>query len=213
MILRYYGHSFFTAELASGKTVAMDPYGELYQFPARKVAADITLISHSHFDHCGKESIIGPTRYVEAAGKTRIDEVRITGVPTFHDDAQGQKRGENLFFVIEAEGLRIGHAGDLGQVLSDGQLTQIGRLDVLLMPVGGFYTTSLDDTLHNIRRLQPRVTIPMHYRTQYNPEMPIAPLAEFLDAVGAQDTQMPLLRITAQDISERPACLTLQILP
>ena len=213
MIFRYYGHSFFTIELANGLTIATDPYGDFYQYPVRKIAADVCFISHGHDDHCGKSCITGTPLFIEREGKSSFRGINIKAVPSFHDEVGGAKRGSNLFFVMEADGLRIGHAGDIGQVLTQSQLKEIGKLDILMFPVGGYYTCSLNDTMTNLSLLKPRVTIPMHYRTNYNPEMPIAPLEVFLAAVRAQDTQMPLVRITAEDISERPAYLTMSIVP
>ena len=213
MILRYFGHSFFTLELASGYTIATDPYGDFYQYPKRSVAANACLISHGHDDHCGRQCMAGLPVFVEREGGVRLGDAFVTAIPTFHDEVGGAKRGGNLFFVVEADGLRIGHAGDLGQVLTPEQLAAIGKLDVLLMPVGGYYTCNLSDTLKNISLLTPRVTVPMHYRTAYNPDMPIAPLPVFLAAVRGKDTQLPLMRVTAEDISERPSYVTLGIMP
>ena len=74
------------------------------------------------------------------------------------------------------------------------QAAQIGRLDLLLLPVGGYYTIDAAQAMDVCGLLKPTVTIPMHYRTQYDPEMNIAPLADFLSLCGAEDTQMPLRR-------------------
>lgn len=53
MILKYYGHSFFTLTLESGLVIAFDPYGDFYAYPKRQVRADVCLISHHHHDHDG----------------------------------------------------------------------------------------------------------------------------------------------------------------
>ena len=137
----------------------------------------------------------------------------VLGVPTFHDGQGGAQRGKNTFFIVEAEGLRVGHAGDLGHLPTRAQVAQIGRLDLLLLPVGGYYTIDAAQALEVRRLLQPAVTVPMHYRTQYDPEMNIAPLADFLSLCGAEDAQMPLLRVAKADISQRPPVVTLAVQP
>ena len=138
-------------------------------------------------------------------------------MPTFHDGQGGAQRGKNTFFVVEAEGMRIGHAGDLGHLPTRAQVAQIGRLDLLLLPVGGYYTIDAAQALEVRKLLQPTVMVPMHYRTQYDPIrisiMNIAPLADFLALCGAEDTQMPLLRVAKADIGQRPPVVTLAVQP
>ena len=107
----------------------------------------------------------------------------------------------------------MGHAGDLGHLPTRAQAAQIGRLDLLLLPVGGYYTIDAAQAMEVRRLLQPAVTVPMHYRTQYDPEMNIAPLADFLSLCGAEDAQMPLLRVAKADISQRPPVVTLAVQP
>ena len=211
MILKYLGHAFFTLSLENGKTIAIDPYGSFYDFPRRSLLADYCLVSHHHHDHDGIECLQPGVQVIDTAGTHRLGGVTVTAVPTWHDEKQGALRGANLFFVIEAEGLRIGHAGDLGHVPDARQIRQIGRLDVLLLPVGGYYTIDASTALEVCRLLQPVTTIPMHYRTKYDEEMPTADLHTFLALAKAEDTQMPLVRITKGDVLERPQVITLAI--
>jgi len=212
MILRYYGHAFFTWTLENGMVIAHDPYGSFYDYPARSVKADVCLVSHHHHDHDGVESLRPGAAIMDTAGVHHLENgVTVTGIPTWHDEAQGAKRGSNLFWVIESEGMRVGHAGDLGHLPDAKQLRQIGHLDVLLLPVGGFYTIDPAEALELCRMLQPTVAVPMHYRTAYDEEMPVAALADFLKLVNAKDDQLPLMRVTKGDVCERPNVVTLAI--
>ena len=212
MILKYLGHSFFTIALENGAVVAMDPYGAFFAYPERSVNADICLISHHHHDHDGVQCIQPGAKLIDQPGMHDAGHgVRVLGVPTFHDDQGGALRGPNTFFIVEAEGLRVGHAGDLGHVPTAEQAKSIGRLDVLLVPVGGYYTIDENEARETCRLLSPAVCIPMHYRTPYDPDMPIAERAGFLKLMRVEDTQMPLLRLTAADVCERPRVLTLAI--
>ena len=211
MIIRYLGHAFFTLTLENGTTIAMDPYGEFYQYPQRKVAADIVTMSHHHYDHDGVVAIITEYRSVDTAGAHALHGVNITGIPTFHDHHQGAHRGNNLFFVVEAEGLRIGHAGDLGHLPTQEQLNAIGKLDILLLPVGGTYTVDAHEAMQVWQMIQPKVCIPMHYRTKFNPDMKVTGLEDFLQAAGSETTTIPLMRATAGDMSERTPLVVLEI--
>ncbi len=214
MILKYMGHAFWTLTLESGLVIAFDPYGVFYEYPKRSVKADFCLVSHHHHDHDGLSSLQDGAVVIDEPGMHVLnDEAKVCGVATWHDDAEGQKRGPNTVFVVEAEGLRIAHAGDLGHVPTAKQLKQLGRVDVLLLPVGGYYTIDAETALDVCRLMQPQLVIPMHYRTAFDPEMTIGQVEDFLKLVHAEDTQMPLLRLTRADLSERPAVLTLQVQP
>ena len=214
MILKYYGHSFFTLTLENGSVIAFDPYGMLYEYPRRLLRADVCLISHHHYDHDGLSCLEAGAEVIDTPGEHKLAcGASVVGVPTFHDGQGGTLRGKNTFFIVEAEGLRVGHAGDLGHLPTRAQAAQIGRLDLLLLPVGGYYTIDAAQAMEVRRLLQPTVTVPMHYRTQYDPEMNIAPLADFLSLCGAEDTQMPLLRAVKAEMGERPPVVTLAVQP
>ncbi|MEG0995875.1 MAG: MBL fold metallo-hydrolase [Clostridia bacterium] len=210
MILKHMGHSFFLLTSENGTVIAMDPYGDFYQYPPRHERADLCLISHHHHDHDSLQSLAGEPQIIDAAGRyATASGVRATGILTYHDDQNGALRGKNTFFVLEVDGLRVAHAGDLGHMPTPAQAKEIGKLDLLLLPVGGYYTINAKTALDVQKLLAPKVTIPMHYRTCYNPDMPIAPLAEYLALTGVHPQPMPLLRVTQADISELPAIVTL----
>jgi len=211
MIIKYMGHAFFTMTLENGTVIEVDPYGSFYDFPKRSIRADVCLVTHHHHDHDGMECIQPGARVIDEAGVHKTNGVTIHGIPTWHDEKQGALRGSNLFYVVEAEGLRIGHAGDLGHVPDAKTVRQIGHLDVLMIPVGGYYTIDASAALEVCRLLQPATVIPMHYRTKYDEEMPTAELPAFLALAKAEDTQMPLVRITKPDVLERPSVITLAI--
>lgn len=212
MIIKYFGHAFFSMTMENGVVVACDPYGSFYNYPKRCVQADVCLVSHHHHDHDGLECLAPGAVVIDQPGThAPAQGITVRGISTWHDEVQGGKRGPNTFFVVEAEGMRIAHAGDLGHVPDEKQLKQIGPVDVLLLPVGGYYTIDAPTALEVCRKLQPTVMIPMHYRTEYDPEMPVGTLADFLTLARAEDTQMPLLRIAKADLREREQIVTLKI--
>lgn len=215
MILKYYGHSFFTLITEQGGIIAADPYGDFYQYPKRQLKADVCTVSHHHHDHDGLGSFASRPLVIDTPGvHTLADGVKAIGLPFVHDHHGGARRGGNILFVFELEGLRIAHCGDLGQVPDEALQKALGRLDVLLVPVGGYYTIGAAEAVETMKLLKPTVTVPMHYRTPYDPEMPIETAEGFLKLTKAEDaTPASLLRLTAKDIDQRGGVTPMAIVP
>lgn len=210
MLILHHGHSEFLLETADGFRILTDPFDAHVGYPMKKVACDAVTISHGHGDHCFVEKAEGSIVVADEQGVTHLaSHVKAIGVPCFHDECKGQKRGKNLVFVLEAEGLRIAHLGDLG-AWDDALVEAIGHVDILLVPVGGYYTIDAASAAKLCRRITPRIIIPMHYKTEVNADWPIAPVDDFLALMNAQDApRMPLLRVTKEDLSEQPALIVL----
>ena len=143
------------------------------------------------------------------AGVYDFDEVRVTAIDASHDDVNGAKRGRTLLFVVEAEGLRVMHLGDLGEALNLQQLAQLGRADVLMIPVGGYYTIDAAAALETAQMLGARVVLPMHYKTAANASWPIAPVADFEKLLPEMPEHLPLLRIAQGDLACQPSAAVL----
>jgi len=99
----------------------------------------------------------------------------------YHDDVQGAKRGKDVIYSFALDGVNFCHVGDLGHLLTDEQIEHVGHVDVLLMPVGGFYTIDVDKVDEAVAQLGPRIVIPMHYKTEASKTLPIAPVNTYLD--------------------------------
>lgn len=209
MILTCIGHAMFLLELDSGMRIVFDPVDAASGYPVEPVAADAVLVSHHHHDHCALEHAPG-ARVIETPGvHTLAPDVRVTALRAFHDDAQGSKRGETLLFLVEAEGLRVAHLGDLGHLPTAEQVAALSPVDVLMIPVGGFYTIDAAQAKETATLLRARVILPMHYRTAYNADWPIAPAEGFLEQFAPEEvSRQPLLRITRGDLTcQKHVCL------
>ena len=207
MIIQHIGHAEFLIETAGGMRIVIDPYDESTRYPVRKLKADAALVSHGHHDHNAVETLEGLKTTVDTAGDyTLAPGVKVTAVKGFHDDAQGSKRGETLLFLIETEGLRIVHLGDLGCELNDEQAEKLKRPDILMIPVGGFYTIDGKTAGKVARRLEARTVLPMHYKTKYNQEWPISGPEEFLEGIPEKDIRrgIEVLRVTDKDLDCQP---------
>lgn len=156
MTLTWNGHSCFTFDTDQG-TVVFDPYEPDYvpglHLPT--LSADTVLCSHEHNDHCYPQGVLN-TR--------RLPGYTVEVVETLHDDAGGSLRGHNKVHIIDVDGVRLAHLGDLGHVLTHEQVQQMGHIDVLLVPIGGYYTIDAQQAKRVCDLLQPRIIVPMHYR-------------------------------------------------
>lgn len=158
--ITWLGHACFWVE-ACGYSIVLDPYkdGEVFGLSPLRVLADQVNCSHGHLDHCFTEG-------VEISESGKASPFHITVIDTYHDDANGSLRGENHITVLEACGYRVAHFGDLGCGLSEEQLQALEAMDAVMIPVGGFYTIDAIQAQQLVNRIQPRVVIPMHYKSQ-----------------------------------------------
>ncbi|MBI5001343.1 MAG: MBL fold metallo-hydrolase [Euryarchaeota archaeon] len=163
MILRWHGHSCF--EVENEVTVVTDPHdGRSLGLKKPKAKADIVLVSHDHFDHNAVQAIDGKPRVIREPGERTESGVKILGVESWHDDQKGAKRGRNIIFKFEMGGVRFCHLGDLGHVPDEKIARQLGKIDILMAPVGDVFTIDGKRALETARLLTPRVVVPMHFR-------------------------------------------------
>lgn len=164
MDIIYLGHSSFQLKGASAKVVT-DPFDTVkVGLPFPKVEADIITISHDHDDHNQSKVVSGTPTVFDIPGEYEKMGVRVTGFPTYHDKSKGEERGQNTVFLIEIDDISILHCGDLGHVLDDALVSEIGSVDILMVPCGGVYTLTPEDAVKVTRSIEPSIVIPMHYR-------------------------------------------------
>ena len=164
MKIRWHGHACF--ELSDGQVVVTDPHdGKYIGIPPPRVRGDIILVSHDHPDHNSVKTVRGASsRVYDRPGSYQDGRIKITGVPSYHDDAHGQKRGQVVIFRIEMEGIRICHLGDLGCVPGRSELEALDGVDILFVPVGNVFTIDGARAWEVVELVKPLVAVPMHYR-------------------------------------------------
>jgi L-ascorbate metabolism protein UlaG (beta-lactamase superfamily) len=91
--------------------------------------------------------------------------IRFRGIATSHDSSHGTQRGSNTVFCFTIDDLKLCHLGDLGHALTQAQVTEIGAVDILFVPVGGFFTIDAAIASQVCDQLEPKVAIPMHFKT------------------------------------------------
>ncbi len=160
MQIDYIGHSCFALESGAGLRIVTDPFGDV-GLPLPPLSADILTVSHGHYDH-NNVSAVAHDKLFDRAGKYEYGGATIEAFRSMHDDVHGAKRGENLIFSFELDGMRIVHLGDCGMRAEE--LPAGLSPDILLIPVGGNYTIDAREAMRYIAALSPGIVIPMHYR-------------------------------------------------
>ncbi len=181
MEITWLGHSCFRVK---GKEVTLvtDPFNESIGYPLGKLAANIITLSHNHRGHSCVSIVEDGPKVLSKPGEYEIGGVFITGIGTFHDSEQGKIRGKNTAYLIEMDDVRLCHLGDLGHVPSPRQIEDLGNIEVLFIPVGGISTIDAKTAAEVVRFLNPRIIIPMHYRTEVVTWL--EPLDKFLEEMG-----------------------------
>ncbi|MFC1923799.1 MBL fold metallo-hydrolase [Chloroflexota bacterium] len=194
MEITWLGHSCFRIK---GKEVTLvaDPCDKSIGYSPGKLIANIVTVSHDHAGHCYLEGIENSPKVLSRPGEYEVGGVFITGIGTFHDQERGKSRGKNTSYLIEIEDIRLCHLGDLGHVPSPRQIEDLGSIDVLFVPVGGVSTIDAKIAAEIVRLINPKIIIPMHYRTQ---EVTwLEPLDKFIKEMGLREVvPQPKLSVT-----------------
>jgi L-ascorbate metabolism protein UlaG (beta-lactamase superfamily) len=169
MRVKYLGHSSFIIETKKGIKILTDPYetgsfgGEVKYKPIKE-ECDVVLVSHDHADHNYTKGL--PCKPTVITKPTSIYGINFNTIHSYHDPNKGKLRGENRIFVFEVDGIRIAHLGDLGHILKEEELKEMGKIDLLFLPVGGVFTIDPKEATEIVNLINPQLTIPMHYKTE-----------------------------------------------
>ena len=205
MDITYLGHSSFKIKTKSA-TLVTDPFDpDMVGIKYSGVEGDIVTVSHDHKDHNASDKVSGAKKILAGPGEYEISGISVYGYQSFHDNEKGAKRGKNTIYVIEAEGLRLCHLGDLGHELSDSLIQEIGDIDVLFVPVGGEYTIGPKEAVQVINKINPYFVMPMHYQVpglKSETFSALSPVETFLKESGLPVENSPKFSIKKEDILE-----------
>ena len=188
MKLEWVGHACFKLTAQDGTTVITDPYDESVGIDMVPLHADLITMSHAHHDHCERSMIVGKPVIASGVQEAHVGSIVSRAVPSYHDDVQGAKRGENAIRIFAIDGMKIVHMGDQGCMPDAAALEAIEGADVMMIPVGGTYTVDAQGAKAIIARTKPRCVIPMHVKTKRCP-YPIETVQGFLKLMGAETAQ------------------------
>jgi L-ascorbate metabolism protein UlaG (beta-lactamase superfamily) len=214
MKITYLGHAAFELVLENGTSLVFDPYesgaydGALGYGPITG-AYDIAVVSHEHADHCCESVKSEAGAVVDEAGDHEIAGITITSYPTFHDESKGSERGKNLISIVEADGLRIAHLGDLGHPVTAADVPGLEGVDVLFIPVGGHFTIDAKTAADLVASFNPRVVIPMHFKTD-KVGFPISPVDEFTKLMErVEEADESVFTVSKESLPDIPTVVVL----
>ena len=220
MEISYFGHSCFRIKTKKALVVT-DPFDGSIGLTLPKLKADIVTVSHGHKDHANFKVVEGTEAHpepfvIQGLGEYEVSEMYVWGLPSYHDDEKGKKRGKNTLYFMLSEGVRLTHLGDLGHLLSDKMADKISQTDILFVPVGGKYTLDAAMAVKVVEQISPNIVIPMHYNMAgSSPEkdpsgLGLAPVKEFLEKIGAESVRpVPKLSIKAETMPEERQVIVL----
>lgn len=191
MKIKYHGHSCFSIT-SEDYTIVLDPYKNVNGFKDISLKANEVICSHMHGDHSYTDEIA----YINDV----VSPFIINKIPSYHDNELGQKRGLNDINILMAEGKRVVHLGDLGHVLEDRDVEKLKGVDVLMVPVGGYFTINANEALEIIKKIEPKYIIPMHYKDQNLNFEVLSDINEFLEVAKDYKDRMLLIRGYEEEI-------------
>jgi L-ascorbate metabolism protein UlaG (beta-lactamase superfamily) len=179
MKIKWLGHAAFLITSDAGTRIITDPYetSEGLKYGTINETADIVTVSHEHSDHNNAAAVKGNPKVVRDTAE--VKGINIKAVATAHDDSGGGERGTNTIFCFQVDGVRVVHLGDLGHLLTDTQVVDIGKVHVLLAPVGGNFTIDARTAQEVSEQVRTRVIIPMHFKNE-KCAFPIGGVEEFI---------------------------------
>lgn len=204
MIITWQGHSCFKIQDKAGPegvTVVTDPFNKEVGLKVPNFEADIVTVSHDHKDHNNIDALRGTPFVIECAGEYDFKGVLIEGIDSYHDEKKGEERGGNIMYRIEIDDISVAHLGDLGDVLDNVQIEKLIGTDVLLIPVGGKYTLDAKKAVEVISQIEPRIVIPMHYKTK-DLKYDLDPIEKFIKELGLTPTYEEKLKISKKDLPQ-----------
>lgn len=193
MKIKWFGQSAFVITADNGTKIITDPYTPSESIPYEEIneSADIVTVSHAHRDHSNVAAVKGSPTVVKESKE--VKGIKFQAVQAFHDNSGGSQRGNMTIYSFEVDGIRICHVGDLGHALTDKQVAEIGKVDILLIPIAGSFTIDATVATEIYTRLDAKVMIPMHYKNARTPNFTAASVDDFLKGKA---------RVTRLDVSE-----------
>lgn len=200
--IKWFGHSMWKI-WNDDVIIITDPFTDIgYPLPKNETA-DIVLSSHDHYDHNNFALISGEFKKINKEGEYNISGVEIEALPTCHDEENGSNRGKNLMMKFTLAGKVFLHCGDLGHDLNDEMISKLGKIDILLVPIGGFYTIDAETAKCIVEKLNPVITFPMHYKTEVL-DFPIACKETYLNLISSfRKVESNTVDLSAEDFENK----------
>jgi L-ascorbate metabolism protein UlaG (beta-lactamase superfamily) len=207
MEITWYGRACFRLK-GKEATAITDPCPPATGFVAGKHDVDLLTVSHAHPDHSYTRSITAGLTLTRP-GEYEFHDLLVTGVRTYHDGTRGAERGENMIFAVEVDGVHICHLGDLGHLLTEEQVAELGPIDVLLVPVGGTTTVTPAEATEVVSQLSPKLVIPMHFAID-GASADLMSAETFLHEMSVEPIRQPKAIVTPSSLPDETQVVLLE---
>lgn len=208
MDITWLGYSSF--RIKGKETVLVtDPFPPEKEDKTSQLSANIVTVSHDHYRHNFVQGVSGNPMLINGPGEYEVAEVFIWGYPSFHDNEGGTRLGKNTVYLMHWEDLTICHLGDIGHIPGPELASKLSNVDILMIPAGSGSTLVASMAAQVVRLLEPRVIIPMHFRTAGGTAsekiaQDTETVNKFLAEVGGKDTvPQPRLTISRSSVPEK----------
>ncbi len=181
---KWFGHNCFRIKSREA-TIITDPVERSTGYAMPRQNANIVSISNYDSPNANIGVVRPEFQIVDGPGEYEMEDVFVTGVRTFLDDARTEKKQFNTAYLFELDGLVICHLGDLGQIPNSEQTERLAQADILLLPIGGANGLTQEQAAEVVSLLDPKVLIPMQYRTEIG-DKALLPLDSFAKLVGVE---------------------------
>ncbi|RLE92162.1 MAG: Zn-dependent hydrolase [Thermoprotei archaeon] len=203
VIVKWHRHACFEIR-GSSVTVVIDPHdGASLGIAPPSCKGDVILVTHDHFDHNAVSIVAKPDSeiLVMLRGEKTVKGVYVKGIKTYHDKFEGRQRGENTVYLFIVDGIRFAHLGDLGHVLNESEIKELGEVDVLFIPVGGTYTIGAKEAAEIVNKLSPKLVMPMHYKIP-GLELPLSEVDKFASKFEKVEEKPNEVEVTKENLPE-----------
>ena len=212
MKIKWLGQCCFLVTSQAAVKIILDPYQVVRGLKWGEIkdeTADAVTVSHDHFDH-NNIQVIGGNPVIITDKTTKVKGIEIRAIHSYHDEEKGAVMGDNTIICFSVDGIRLCHLGDLGQTLTTKQLTAIGPVDILCVPVGGVYTIDAVGATKLCERIKPKIIFPMHYRGRWMPTFPGTTVEPFLEGKKVVSLDKSELEFTPQTLPTTSQVIMLQ---
>ncbi len=184
----YHGHSCFSVITPKKLSIMIDPFSKKLGYKMPRIPTHVVLISNEHYGHNDYKDVVGVPIILHGINKdgsfNKIDfylqDVHIFNLPSYHDKVRGNQWGLNSIFVIDIENFRIIHMGSFGSFLYKKELNKLYKPNILMIPVGGFFTIDANDAYNLCKKIKPDIIMPMNYKTEVTKDLPFNGVEDFL---------------------------------
>ena len=218
MELTWYGRTCIRLR-GKDAVVVNDPYPAIVGPTGRGITGDVVTFSHPDDTPLprakGKPSRDGQSFLpssldtaftLDGPGEYEVKEVLLTGVRTYRDDARGAERGKQVAFVVELDGIHTIHLGDIGHLLTEEKLADVGAIDIACIPIGGQLSATRAAEL--VAQLDPRIVVPMPI-CEDEADCDEA-LAKFFHEMGGEPTPQPKLSVSMSQLPSETTAVLLE---